>query len=971
MYRHVDAAVVRAAALGPDRHVVWPDLTGSAAAADAAWRTWLQEVWRTDGFADAVEAASPDLAARVERICACDSSPASAPFRRTVLAVMRYLLRSQTRATPFGLFAGVATARIGARAALRIGAEHQAVVRPDAAATSDLVDEFEARPEVRPRLMLLASNLAVERDGHLVIEHRPSSTGDRAPEQVRIRLTEPLREAMSSARTPIRWADLEARLAAAFPTARTDAINGLLAGLVTQRCLITSVRPAMTITDPLEPLLQLRPRLTPAETSQLREVPRRAVDLRIDWDLVLPEAVARETAAAAEALVRLAPREALAGWPEWHSRFLERYGPRAVVPVLDAIDTLGYPPGYLGSTTVPQPTPLPERDSRLIKLAHAAAMRREREVELNDSTIAELTTTALDHPVQPSTEITVRIHAESEQALHRGEFTLHVVGAARSAGSTTGRFLHVLDAEDRSRMATVYGGLPGVHRDALVAQISSAPLYARAENVARAPQTTDLVIALGEYYDSQTRTIPVTDLAVTADAAQLHLLSLSRHRRPVHTLLLNAVDFGHHTHPLARFLAEAPVALAVPCTGFTWGSAASHLPFLPALRYGRTILSPARWIISGDDLPDTSRPWPQWDEALAQWRDHIHLPERVYLSEADQRLALNLAEPSHRALLRTHLDRQGKVALSPAPEPGDLGWTGGRAHEVVLPMAAVDQAVAPVQTAGQAPTREHAHLPGCDDRVYLQLHGRRDCQDALLTRHIPALLDELGDSSWWFVRYGTPADHLRIRLSCEPGTVGSVIERAGEWSRRLRRCGLITHAGVETYHPETARFGGPASVRAAEEFFAADSAAVLAQLTVQVGEDTPHACAVTAASMVDIATGLLGDEAEAMRWLIKHTRTDSTAPPRAVYRQTVDLVNTAPDGLDTRLTKRWSERRAALAAYRQALKKTELQPNDVLADLLHLHHVRVWGVGLAQERAHLHLARAAALSWISRRGRTT
>lgn len=971
MYRHVDAAVVRAAALCPDRHVVWPDLTGSDADA-ASWRTWLQEVWQTDGFAAAVEAASPDLAARVEHICAPGGSQAPPVLRRTVLAVMRYLLRAHTRATPFGLFAGVAPARIGAGAVLRVGAEHKAVARPDAAVTANLVDAFEAHPQVQPRLMLLASNLAVERDGHLVIDHRPSTAGDRAPEQVRIRLTEPVREAMSSARTPIRWTGLEARLAAAFPTARPDAIRGLLAGLVAQRFLITNIRPAMTTTDPLAPLiLLLGPHLTPAENAKLREAPRRAIDLRIDWDLVLPEAVAREAASAAEALTRLAPRAALAGWPEWHSQFLERYGPRAVVPVMDAIDVLGYPPGYLGSTTVPQPTPLTERDSRLIKLAHAAAMRREREVELDDSTIAELATTAPDHPVQPSTEMTVRIHAQSLHRLQQGEFTLHVVGAARSAGSTTGRFLHVLDAEDRSRMTTVYAGLPGVHQGALLAQIDSAPLYARAENVARAPQATDLVIALGEYPGSQTRIIPVTDLAVTADAEQLHLLSLSHHRRPVHTLLLNAVDFGHHTHPLARFLAEAPVALAVPCTGFAWASAASHLPFLPALRYGRTILSPARWILSGDDLPDASTPWPQWDEDLAQSRDHVHLPQRVYLSEADQRLALDLAEPSHRALLRTHLDRQGKVTLSPAPEPADLGWTGGRAHEVVLPMAAVDQAVAPVRTAGQVLTREHAHLPGCDDRVYLQVHGRRDCQEAVLNVHMPTLLDELGNPSWWFIRYETPTDHLRIRVSCAPGAVGSVIERAGEWSRRLRCRGLITHAGVETYHPETARFGGIVAMRAAEKFFAADSAAVLAQLTVQDGQNAPDTRAVTAASMVDIAAGLLGDDTEAMRWLIKHTRTDPTAPPRTVYRQTVELVNTAPASLDARLTKRWQERRAALAAYRQALKKTELQPNDVLADLLHLHHVRVQGVGLAQERAHLHLARAAALSWVARRGRTT
>jgi len=967
VYRYVDAAVVRAAAWSPGRQAVWPQLTGPSANTES-WREWLQRVWQMPDFVAAVKAASPDLASRVSEICTGRSLPHPA-VRRTVLAVLRYLLRACTRATPFGLFAGVTAARIGAVPALRVGTGHRATARPDAAWATALIDRFEEHSALRPHLMLLTSNLAVERDGHVVIEHRPRGARDGAPEHVQIRLTEPVREALDAARTPILWSDLTAKLAAGFPAAPLTAIEKLLAGLVKQRFLITSLRPAMTATDPLAALLGHARHLAPAEATELREVPKPALDLRVDWDLVVPETVAQEVAAAAKALARLAPRAALTGWAEWHGRFLERYGPRAVVPVMDAIDVLGYPSGYLGSTTASAPSPLPDRDSRLIKLAHAAGMRRRLEVELDDAAIEELATTDPGHPVQPSTEVTVRIHAASIPALEQGEFTLHVVGVARSAGATTGRFLSMLDTEDRHRMTEVYASLPGIHQDALVAQISSTPLSVRAENVARAPQVTELVISLGDYQGSGTSLIPVTDLAVTADTERLHLLSLSR-RRPVHTLLLNAVDLGHHTHPLARFLAEAPVALATPCTGFMWGSAASNLPFLPALRYGRTILSPARWLLISDDLPGTAASWTQWDRALARWRRDVHLPERVYLSEADQCMALDLAEPSHRALLRTHLDRDGTVTLRPAPEPRDLEWAGGRAHEVVIPLAAADQAVAPVRGPGHIVGREHGHLPGCENRIYLQLHGHRDRQNPLLTRYLPTLLGKLGIPRWWFVRYRAPQDHLRVRLTCAPGALGSAIEEVGEWTRRLRNSGLITRASLETYHPETARFGGPTAMDAAEEFFAADSAAALAQLVAQAGKHAPDLRSMTAASMVDIATGLLGDDAAAMHWLIERTRTNATAPSRAVYRQAVDLVNVRPSGLDARVTASWSARREALAAYRRALKDAGIHPQDLLADLLHLHHVRMCGPDLTQERAHLHLARAAALSWTARARRT-
>ena len=202
------------------------------------------------------------------------------------------------------------------------------------------------------------------------------------------------------------------------------------------------------------------------------------------------------------------------------------------------------------------------------------------------------------------------------------------------------------------------------------------------------------MIPLGDYHGPDTHQLPVTDLAVTADAEQLHLVSVSR-RRPVHTMLLNAVDLNHHTHPLARFLIEAPVALAVPCTGFSWGAAVSGLPFLPALRYGRTVLSPARWTLADDDLPDARTPWPQWDKALAEWRRDVLLPEHVYLGDGDRRMNLDLTELSHRVLLRTHVERDGRALLRAAPEPGDLGWTGGHAHEIVIPLAAADHAPPP------------------------------------------------------------------------------------------------------------------------------------------------------------------------------------------------------------------------------------------------------------------------------------
>ena len=1010
MYEYLDAAVIRAPVWQPGRRgIPWPDLTGPDAT-PVSWRAWLDQVWRIADFAVAVEAASPDLASRVAQIRAGRAVPERV-VHRVVLSTLRYLLRAISRPTPFGLLAGVAAARFGAVPALRAGARHQAVARVGTQWLAGVIEHLEADAPLRTHLAVMASDLIVGRGGQLVIEHRSCGAAGGAPARVQIRATPPVQAALDAARRPIRVSDLVGTLEARFPGTARRVIDILLAQLVRQQFLITSLRPLMTASDPLAALLDglqnfpvadeaivpglnaIRAGLQRHDRAQqagaarderhqvlalMRTAlpaarPALAIDLRLDWDLVIPQAVAAEAASAAGLLARLARRPVLSsGWADWHSRFLDRYGPGAVVPVLDAVDSgtgLGYPAGYLGSPPVAAGS-LTGRDETLLKLACTAAMRGCREVVLDDALIGELAVVGPDDPVQPSAELTVRIHAASLLALEDGQFTLHVTGVSRAAGATAGRFLGIIDAD--GRMQARYAAVPGVHHGALLAQVCTVPLYANAENVARAPRAAEMVISLGEHRDRGPGQLPVTDLAVTADARRLHLVSLSC-RRPVHTMVLSAIDLAYHCHPLARFLIEAPVALAAPCTGFEWGAAAA-LPFLPALRYGRTIVSPARWVLTGADIPGPAVCPAGWDAALARWGDQVGLPGRVWLGEGDQCISLDTAEPAHRALLRAHLDRAGKALLTAAPAAEDLGWAEGRAHEIVIPVARTRPAAEPVRWPGEITRRDHGRLPGCDAQLDLRLYGRGDVQDAILTQHLPLLLARLGGQArWWFVRYSDPEEHLRLRVTLAAGGVGGAAEQVGQWTQTLRHAGLITRVSWETYYPQTARFGGRAAMDAAEDFFAADSAAVLAQLTTCTGNNGPDARALTAASMTSIAAGLIGDHCEAMRWLIDHTEADSAAPPRDLYDQAIALAipagghPAAVTALDAHVAGSWLARRKALEAYRTVLERAAtIRPPDVLPDLLHLHHARMSGADLSRERAILHLARAAALSWMAR-----
>jgi hypothetical protein len=159
LYRFVDAAVVRAATHTSRLDVLpWPDLTGSTSEHVVQWRRWLEQVWAQDAIAASVEVASPVLARRVREVCAGRHHEARR-VRGMVVSVARYLLRMTSRATPFGLFAGVAPARFGSELAVRYGEDHHAVARVDTEWLAGLITRLETCSELRRRLPVVLNNL--------------------------------------------------------------------------------------------------------------------------------------------------------------------------------------------------------------------------------------------------------------------------------------------------------------------------------------------------------------------------------------------------------------------------------------------------------------------------------------------------------------------------------------------------------------------------------------------------------------------------------------------------------------------------------------------------------------------------------------------------------------------------------------------------------------------------------------------
>ncbi|MGH3992005.1 MAG: thiopeptide-type bacteriocin biosynthesis protein, partial [Pseudonocardiaceae bacterium] len=455
-------------------------------------------------------------------------------------------------------------------------------------------------------------------------------------------------------------------------------------------------------------------------------------------------------------------------------------------------------------------------------------------------------------------------------------------------------------------------------------QLSFAPLTPSDAHVTRAPELLPAVISLAEHRRPTGTVIPLDDLAVACDRRRLYLASLSLGQR-LEPTMLHALDLRTHTPPLARFLAEVGRSQATVVTAFDWG-AAGRLPFLPRVRYGCTVVSPARWRLDAADLPGRGAPWHGWQETMTAWCARRRLPTAVFLTEGDQLLKLDLGQSAHRVLLRARVDSCGHAILTEAPDRGAHGWFDGHAHEIVVPMTVVQPPWwprMPPVTASRVIGRDHGHLPGASPWLHAKLYGHRERQAEILAEYLPELLSEWDTPpAWWYMRYRDPECHLRLRIALPNATeFGPAAQRVGAWAARLRRLGLLREAQFATSYPETGRWGTGPVMDVAEEVFGADSRALVAQFAQP---SRPHPQALAAANFVAIAIAFTGTTEAGMGWLITHARiASSTAVNRPVLAEAVRLADPAGDWAALRaapggraITEAWRPRHQALSHYR-------------------------------------------------------
>jgi thiopeptide-type bacteriocin biosynthesis protein len=479
-------------------------------------------------------------------------------------------------------------------------------------------------------------------------------------------------------------------------------------------------------------------------------------------------------------------------------------------------------------------------------------------------------------PLPDGFSIEATVAAPSSGALSQGGFRVLIRGGSGPSGAALfGRFCHA-DERLRQHVTQHLRNEEALQPEAIFAEIVYLP-EGRIGNVISRPRMRDYEIPyLARSVVPDHLQLPVQDLRVSVRGGRVRLSS-ARLDQEVIPRLTNAHNYSWLGLGIYRFLCllqhQGTTGL-----GWDWGALADA-PFLPRVCSGRLVLSLARWRVIKNELRALGKQHGAARfRAVQSWRAERRLPRLLALSDGDNTLPVDLDNAlSVESFVQLVKDREAATLVELFPGPDELcahGPEGAFVHELIVPFGKSkeerkdegggmkDEEEQRSEVRGQrsegkqrsevrgqrSEEQDQSHVssssfiphpssflrsfprrfPPGSEWLYAKLYTGTATADRVLCDVVSPLVEQMIDAGvvdqWFFVRYGDPEWHLRLRFH------GAAEKLHAEAMPALQSAvnplldeGLLWRVQFDTYEREVERYGGAEGMVLAERLFHADS----------------------------------------------------------------------------------------------------------------------------------------------------
>ncbi len=861
-----------------------------ALAADCAvLRARLREAIALPELREALYVASPGLS---QGLGAWLLDPDGKKGRGAEDSLVRYFVRMATRSTPFGLVSGCSVGRLGPTNELRLESRsaYQRRSRLDMEYLCSLAEALCRDVEVR-RVLTFRPTSTLYQAGDRLRYAEPSLTGKLHTHRlVAVEPSDYLARTLERARSGATAGEVAQALVDddASGELRLGEAEEFVGELIASRILVPDLVPAITGREPIDALVE---QLAPHEVTRgvatalaavrdqllvldrgglgadpesyahvarcLHELPAEPepwkmvqVDLFKPAAATLGPAVVEEVERGIFILQRIGGydgKDRLAGF---RRDFLARYQEGQAVPLVEALDEengVGFRSArgagadasplleglLLRQEATDQGATLGARGELLLRKLEQAMMEQALQVELTEDDLAPFA--AEKRPPLPDALFAmVAVGAASPEAVDRGDFRVYLKGAAGPSGvRLLGRFCHLSD-EIRRCVVDHLAEEEALQPDAVFAEIVHLP-EPRMGNILLRPQLRRHEIPLGARggADAEHR-IPITDLFVSVTRHEVVMTSARLGRRvlPRLTAAHNVTDLSLGAYKFLWALQQDGV-----CEDLFWRwGALESLSFLPRVTAGRVVLARARWNVPAAEIAALVRlAGAERFRAVHEWRARRRIPRLALMVDGDKQLLVDFDNVLLVDAFLSMVRKYRVVQLDELfPGPGELclaGPEGRFVHDVVIPFVRQRQVVARPAPRPAAGAARRSFPPG-SEWTFAKLYTGTSTADRVLREAVAPLVAEAQASGavdrWFFIRYGDPDWHLRLRLHGHPERLRTeVLPALCGIARALIDGKRLWRFQLDTYEREVERYGGEAGICLAERLFHVDSETVL------------------------------------------------------------------------------------------------------------------------------------------------
>jgi len=856
-------------------------------------------------FREAIFLSSPSLIDEVDKYL--DHHLTDKENEKLLLSIYRFYLRAAYRCTPFGLFAGVTIGRVADKTAINLFSQnlYQKNIRLDTHFLSAVIQKAIGEPFLRNSIRWFSNNTTYSiQDKLRYIEYRVNKDS-RTHHLSTVDDSDYVQMVLKRAQSGATIFEISETLINDDIT-QSDAIS-FIDEMIAGCLLVPEVEPLVTGKEYHEQILEkLSKQLKDVNNlanlasivnglsnekhqavgnsfSQLKSIleESRAISPDLDSgklfqcdmmkpasDRTISKAVTIELSNTIKLLNKIVAYTEQARLKDFKEAFRKRYEEQevALLHVLDNEAGIGYPVGaHITSDNTPLLANLfvnaeNEKQSSnhqsnnwskfLWSKLQDVIRHNSRELEITDAEIQSIFKKQQSNEgLLPNSIYTIcNILAASNEELDKGNFLVsHEVTAGPSAINLLGRFCHMSrELTDHARAAIRKE--EEARPECIFAEILHIP-QARLGNILMRPVLRNYEIPiLTRAAVDEDHSIFLNDLMISIKNGRIFLRS-KRLNKEVIPRLTTAHNFSMNPVPHYQFLGDLQFQELKGGLSWSWG-VLSEFAFLPRVRYRKTILSKAGWILNlcdistKKDIKDS-----ELTELITAHFTKNQIPTTLTIKQGDNQLPIDIRNTNCLKILMQDLKKYKSLILEECLfNENNLvvkGPEGAFTNEIIIPWHKVVE-VKPIQQSNgnvkhvesKIVPRQRAYLPGSEWH-YVKIYCGVKTADIILTEVVKPLTEKLLDngiiSKFFFIRYYDHDHHLRIRFKGKGNFYAEVTNKLNEALAPYLQVNLISNVQIEIYKQEIERYGFE-NIDNSEAIFFSDSVGTLNVIALLEGD---------------------------------------------------------------------------------------------------------------------------------------